>query len=219
MNQNDQKQAAAEAALDFIEPGEILGVGTGSTTNFFIDALVTVKGKIDGVVSSSEASSERLRAIGLPVLDLNRTGDLSLYVDGADEATKHLHLIKGGGGALTREKIVASASRRFVCITDQSKLSDHLGSFPLPIEVIPMAQSLVARKIIAMGGQPELRAGFTTDNGNLILDVKNLDLTDPSSMEAKLNLLAGVVDNGLFAVRRADVLLVGTSHGVDQIKN
>ena len=219
MNQNDQKQAAAEAALDFIESGEILGVGTGSTTNFFIDALVTVKGKVDGVVSSSEASSERLRAIGLPVLDLNRTGDLSLYVDGADEATKHLHLIKGGGGALTREKIVASASRRFVCITDQSKLSDHLGSFPLPIEVIPMAQSLVARKIIAMGGQPELRAGFTTDNGNLILDVKNLDLTDPSSMEAKLNLLAGVVDNGLFAVRRADVLLVGTSHGVDQIKN
>ena len=219
MNQNDQKQAAAEAALDFIETGEILGVGTGSTTNFFIDALVKVKGKIDGVVSSSEASSERLRAIGLPVLDLNRTGDLSLYVDGADEATKHLHLIKGGGGALTREKIVASASRRFVCITDQSKLSDHLGSFPLPIEVIPMAQSLVARKIIAMGGQPELRAGFTTDNGNLILDVKNLDLTDPSSMEAKLNLLAGVVDNGLFAVRRADVLLVGTSHGVDQIKN
>ena len=219
MNQNDQKQAAAEAALDFIESGEILGVGTGSTTNFFIDALAKVKRKIDGVVSSSEASSERLRAIGLPVLDLNRTGDLSLYVDGADEATKHLHLIKGGGGALTREKIVASASRRFVCITDQSKLSDHLGSFPLPIEVIPMAQSLVARKIIAMGGQPELRAGFTTDNGNLILDVKNLDLTDPSSMEAKLNLLAGVVDNGLFAVRRADVLLVGTSHGVDQIKN
>ena len=219
MNQSDQKQAAAEAALDFIESGEILGVGTGSTTNFFVDALAKVKGKIDGVVSSSEASSERLRAIGLPVLDLNRTGDLSLYVDGADEATKHLHLIKGGGGALTREKIVASASRRFVCITDQSKLSDHLGSFPLPIEVIPMAQSLVARKIIAMGGQPELRAGFTTDNGNLILDVKNLDLTDPSSMEAKLNLLAGVVDNGLFAVRRADVLLVGTSHGVDQIKN
>ena len=218
MNQNDQKQAAAEAALDFIESGEILGVGTGSTTNFFIDALAKVKGKIDGVVSSSEASSERLRAIGLPVLDLNRTGDLSLYVDGADEATKHLHLIKGGGGALTREKIVASASRRFVCIADQSKLSDHLGSFPLPIEVIPMAQSLVARKIIAMGGQPELRSGFTTDNGNLILDVKNLDLTDPSSMEAKLNLLPGVVDNGLFAVRRADVLLVGTSDGVDQIK-
>ena len=218
MNQKQQKQFSAEAALDFIESGEILGVGTGSTTNFFIDALAKVKGKIDGVVSSSEASSDRLRAIGLPVLDLNRTGDWSLYVDGADEATKHLHLIKGGGGALTREKIVASASRRFVCIADESKLSDHLGSFPLPIEVIPMAQSLVARKIIAMGGQPELRSGFTTDNGNLILDVKNLDLTDPSSMEAKLNLLPGVVDNGLFAVRRADVLLVGTGHGVDQIK-
>jgi ribose 5-phosphate isomerase A len=217
LNETNQKQLVAEAALDFIEAGEILGVGTGSTTNFFIDALVRVKGKVDGVVSSSEASSERLRAIGLPVMDLNRTGDLSLYVDGADEATKHLHLIKGGGGALTREKIVASASRRFVCIADQSKLSDHLGSFPLPIEVIPMAQSLVARKIIAMGGQPELRAGFTTDNGNLILDVKNLDLTDPSSMEAKLNLLPGVVDNGLFAARRADVLLMGSKSGVIQI--
>ena len=218
MNQIDQKQAAAEAALDFIESGEILGVGTGSTTNFFIEALVKVKGKIDGVVSSSEASSERLRAIGLPVMDLNRTGDLSLYVDGADEATKHLHLIKGGGGALTCEKIVASASRRFVCIADESKLSDYLGSVPLPIEVIPMAQSLVARKITAMGGQPELRAGFTTDNGNLILDIKNLDLTDPLSMEAKLNLLAGVVDNGLFAVRRADVLLIGGRSGVVEIE-
>ncbi len=217
MNETNQKQLVAEAALDFIEAGEVLGVGTGSTTNFFIDALVRVKGKVDGVVSSSEASSERLRAIGLPVMDLNRTGDLSLYVDGADEATKHLHLIKGGGGALTREKIVASASRRFVCIADESKLSDHLGSFPLPIEVIPMAQSFVARKIIAMGGQPELRSGFTTDNGNLILDVKNLDLTNPSSMEAKLNLLPGVVDNGLFAARRADVLLMGSKSGVIQI--
>jgi ribose 5-phosphate isomerase A len=217
LNETNQKQLVAEAALDFIEAGEVLGVGTGSTTNFFIDALVRVKGKVDGVVSSSEASSERLRAIGLPVMDLNRTGDLSLYVDGADEATKHLHLIKGGGGALTREKIVASASRRFVCIADESKLSDHLGSFPLPIEVIPMAQSFVARKIIAMGGQPELRSGFTTDNGNLILDVKNLDLTNPSSMEAKLNLLPGVVDNGLFAARRADVLLMGSKSGVIQI--
>ena len=217
MNQNDQKQAAAEAALDFIEPGEILGVGTGSTTNFFIDALAKVKGKIDGVVSSSEASSERLRAIGLPVLDLNRTGDLSLYVDGADEATKHLHLIKGGGGALTREKIVASASRRFVCIADQSKLSDHLGSFPLPIEVIPMAQSLVARKIIAMGGQPELRAGFTTDNGNLILDVHGLQISDPLDMETRINQMAGVVCNGLFARRPADVLLLGTPAGVELV--
>ncbi len=218
MRQDQQKQVAAEAALDFIETGEIIGVGTGSTTNFFIDALVKVKSKVDGVVASSEASSERLRAIGLPVLDLNRTGDLSLYVDGADEATRHLQLIKGGGGALTREKIVASASRRFVCIIDQSKLSDHLGSFPLPVEVIPMAQSLVARKLISMGGQPELRTGFTSDNGNVILDVRGLDLTDPLRMEAEINLLAGVVDNGLFAVRRADVLLVGTDDGVDQLQ-
>ena len=218
MSQDQQKHHVAEAALDFIESGEILGVGTGSTVNFFIDALAKIKGKIEGVVSSSEASTERLRAIGLRVLDLNRTGDLSLYVDGADEATRHLHLIKGGGGALTREKIVASASRRFVCIVDESKLSPYLGSFPLPVEVIPMAQSLVARKLIKMGGQPELREGFTTDNGNVILDVKKLDLTDPLAMETKINLLAGVVDNGLFAARPADVLLVGSASGVQQIK-
>ena len=217
MNQENFKSRAAQAALDFIEPGEILGVGTGSTVNFFIDALAKMKGKIEGVVSSSEASTERLRAIGLRVLDLNRTGDLSLYVDGADEATKNLHLIKGGGGALTREKIVASASRRFVCIVDESKVSPYLGSFPLPVEVIPMAQSLVARKLIKMGGQPELRAGFTTDNSNVILDVKGLDLTDPRSMESNINLLAGVVDNGLFAARPADVLLVGSASGVQQI--
>jgi len=218
LSQDQQKRRVAEAALDFIESGEILGVGTGSTVNFFIDALAKIKGKIEGVVSSSEASTERLRAIGLRVLDLNRTGDLSLYVDGADEATRHLHLIKGGGGALTREKIVASASRRFVCIVDESKLSPYLGSFPLPVEVIPMAQSLVARKLIKMGGQPELREGFTTDNGNVILDVKKLDLTDPLAMETKINLLAGVVDNGLFAARPADVLLVGSASGVEQIK-
>ena len=156
MSQDEQKRLAAQAALDFIESGDIVGVGTGSTTNFFIDALAGVKGKIDGVVSSSQASADRLKAIGLPIMDLNRTGDLSLYVDGADEATAHLQLIKGGGGALTREKIVASASKRFVCIVDESKLSDHLGSFPLPVEVIPMAQSLVGRKLIAMGGQPRI---------------------------------------------------------------
>lgn len=218
MSQDQQKRRVAEAALDFIESGEILGVGTGSTVNFFIDALAKIKGKIEGVVSSSDASTERLQAIGLEVLDLNRTGDLSLYVDGADEVTKNLHLIKGGGGALTREKIVASASRRFVCIVDESKVSPYLGSFPLPVEVIPMAQSLVARKLIRMGGQPELRAGFTTDNGNVILDVKGLDLTDPRSMESNVNLLAGVVDNGLFAARPADVLLVGSASGVEQIK-
>ena len=217
MSQDQQKRAAAIAALDFIEPGEIIGVGTGSTTNFFIDALVSVKGKVDGVIASSQASADRLQAIGLPVLDLNRTGDLSLYVDGADEANAHLQLIKGGGGALTREKIVASASRRFVCIIDASKLSDHLGSFPLPVEVIPMAQSLVARKLIAMGGQPELRIDCITDNGNVILDVRNLDLTDPLTMESQINLLAGVVDNGLFAARRADVLLVGRDDGVSQM--
>ena len=217
MSQDQQKRAAAQAALDFIEPGEIIGVGTGSTTNFFIDALVSVKGKVDGVIASSQASADRLQAIGLPVLDLNRTGDLSLYVDGADEANAHLQLIKGGGGALTREKIVASASRRFVCIIDASKLSDHLGSFPLPVEVIPMAQSLVARKLIAMGGQPELRIDCITDNGNVILDVRNLDLTDPLATESEINLLAGVVDNGLFAARRADVLLVGRDDGVSQM--
>ena len=218
MSQDQQKRLAAEAALDFIESGDIIGVGTGSTTNFFIDGLVKVKGKIDGVVSSSEASTERLRKIGLPILDLNRTGDLSLYVDGADEATEHFHLIKGGGGALTREKIVASACKRFVCIVDESKMSNYLGSFPLPVEVIPMAQSLVARRLIAMGGQPELRTGFTTDNGNIILDIKGLDLTDPLKMESQINLLAGVVDNGLFAARPADVLLIGGASGVKQLK-
>jgi len=217
VSQDQQKRAAAIAALDFIEPGEIIRVGTGSTTNFFIDALASVKGKVDGVIASSQASADRLQALGLPVLDLNRTGDLSLYVDGADEANAHLQLIKGGGGALTREKIVASASRRFVCIIDASKLSDRLGSFPLPVEVIPMAQRLVARKLIAMGGQPELRIDCITDNGNVILDVRNLDLTDPLTMESQINLLPGVVDNGLFAARRADVLLVGRDDGVNQM--
>ena len=217
MTQEEQKQAAAEAALEFIELGSVVGVGTGSTTNYFIDALARVKGKLDGAVASSEASAARLTAMGIPVLDLNRTGDLSLYVDGADEATRNLHLIKGGGGALTREKIVASASRKFVCIVDESKLSDVLGSFPLPVEVIPMAQSLVSRKLIGMGGLPELRPDLTTDNGNVILDVRNLDLTDPMTVETALNAIAGVVDNGLFAHQRADVLLVGRESGVDQI--
>jgi len=217
MTQEEQKQAAAEAAVEFIELGDVVGVGTGSTTNYFIDALAKVKGKLEGAVASSEASAARLTAIGIPVLDLNRTGDLSLYVDGADEATRNLHLIKGGGGALTREKIVASASRRFVCIVDESKLSDVLGSFPLPVEVIPMAQSLVSRKLIGMGGLPELRPDLTTDNGNVILDVRNLDLTDPMTVETALNAIAGVVDNGIFAQQRANVLLVGRGSGVDQI--
>ena len=217
MTQEEKKQAAAEAALEFIELGDVVGVGTGSTTNYFIDALAQVKGKLEGAVASSEASATRLGAMGIPVLDLNRTGDLSLYVDGADEATRNLHLIKGGGGALTREKIVASASRKFVCIVDESKLSDVLGSFPLPIEVIPMAQSLVSRKLIGMGGLPELRPDLTTDNGNVILDVRNLDLTDPMTVETALNAIAGVVDNGIFAQQRANVLLVGRASGVDHI--
>ena len=217
MTQEEQKQAAAEAALEFIELGDVVGVGTGSTTNYFIDALAQVKSRLEGAVASSEASATRLTAIGIPVLDLNRTGDLSLYVDGADESTRNLHLIKGGGGALTREKIVASASRKFVCIVDESKLSDVLGSFPLPVEVIPMAQSLVSRKLIGMGGLPELRPDLTTDNGNVILDVRNLDLTDPMPVEIALNAIAGVVDNGIFAQQRADVLLVGRASGVDHL--
>ena len=218
MSQEQQKQTAAEAALDFVAVGDVIGVGTGSTTNYFIDALGKIKGKLDGAVASSEASASRLAGIGIPVLDLNRTGDLSLYVDGADESTRNLHLIKGGGGALTREKIVASASQKFVCIVDQSKLSDVLGSFPLPVEVIPMAQSLVSRRVIAMGGVPELRPDFVTDNGNVILDVRNLDLTDPLSIELELNAIAGVVENGIFAQRRADVLLVGQGANVEILK-
>ncbi len=217
MSQEQQKQTAAEAALDFVAVGDVIGVGTGSTTNYFIDALGKIKGKLDGAVASSEASASRLAGIGIPVLDLNRTGDLSLYVDGADESTRNLHLIKGGGGALTREKIVASASQKFVCIVDQSKLSDVLGSFPLPVEVIPMAQSLVSRRVIAMGGIPELRPDFVTDNGNVILDVRNLDLTDPLSIELELNAIAGVVENGIFAHRKADVLLVGQNDSVETL--
>ncbi len=217
MNQEKQKKAVAEAALDYIEFGEIVGIGTGSTTNYFIDLLSKVKSKIEGVVASSHASAKRLQSIGLPLIDLNQTGELSLYVDGADEATKHLHLIKGGGGALTQEKIVASASRKFVCIVDQSKMSSYLGKFPLPVEIIPMAQSLVARRLVSFGGYPELRLGFTTDNGNAVLDVRNLDLTDPTKIESSLNQIPGVVDNGLFAIRRADVLLVGHEDGVDQL--
>ena len=217
MSQEQQKQTAAEAALDFVAVGDVIGVGTGSTTNYFIDALGKIKGKLDGAVASSEASASRLAEIGIPVQDLNRTGDLSLYVDGADESTRNLHLIKGGGGALTREKIVASASQKFVCIVDQSKLSDVLGSFPLPVEVIPMAQSLVSRRVIAMGGVPELRPDFVTDNGNVILDVRNLDLTDPLSIELELNAIAGVVENGIFAHRKADVLLVGQNDSVETL--
>jgi ribose 5-phosphate isomerase A len=209
-----KKKAAAQAALEYVESGWVIGVGTGSTANHFIDGLAKIKGKLDGAVASSNATAERLKKIGIPVLDLNATGDLPLFVDGADEATKHLYLIKGGGGALTREKIIAAASRKFVCIADDSKLVDVLGKFPLPVEVIPMARSLVARKIVELGGQPELRPNFKTDNGNIILDVHNLNILNPAELEAKLDHLAGVVTNGLFARRPADVLLLGGDQGV-----
>lgn len=209
MNIERMKHNAAEAALDFIEVGDIIGVGTGSTANAFIDLLPKIKGKIDGTVASSNATEDRLRQHGIPVMDLNRTGPLPIYVDGADEATRNKHLIKGGGGALTREKIVASASEKFICILDQTKIVDVLGEFPLPIEVIPIAQSLVSRAVIKLGGLPELRAGFTTDNGNIIIDVRNLDLKDAVSVETALNCQPGVVCNGIFALRPADILISG----------
>ena len=213
MSQDDLKRMAAEAALKYVTGG-IIGVGTGSTVNHFIDLLAGVKGRIEATVSSSEASTERLKSHGIPVLDLNAAGELDLYVDGADESNRHLHLIKGGGGALTREKIVAAASRNFVCIADGSKLVDVLGAFPLPIEVIPMARSLVARQLVKLGGTPVWREGFVTDNGNIILDVHNLQIMEPTSLEQELNNITGVVTNGLFALRPADVLVLGTEEGV-----
>ncbi|MCR4301249.1 MAG: ribose-5-phosphate isomerase RpiA [Sulfuricaulis sp.] len=214
MTPDEKKQAVALAALEYVESGWVIGVGTGSTANHFIDGLAKIKGKLDGAVASSNATADRLKKAGIPVLELNATGDLPLYVDGADEATKHLHLIKGGGGALTREKIVAAASRKFVCIADDSKLVDVLGKFPLPVEVIPMARSLVARRIVELGGQPVLRENFKTDNGNIILDVHNLKILNPVELEEKLDHLAGVVTNGLFARRPADVLLLASDQGV-----
>lgn len=218
MTQDEAKRAAAEAALKYLQPGEIFGVGTGSTVNFFIDALAQRKGDISGVVSSSNASTERLKKADINVVDLNSAGTLSIYVDGADEATQNLHLIKGGGGALTREKIVAAASRKFVCIVDESKLVPVLGKFPLPVEVIPMARSYVAREMVKLGGSPALRQNFTTDNGNVILDVWGLTITDAVQLEHQINQIAGVVTVGLFAQRPADVLLIGTSAGVREIK-
>ncbi len=218
MTQDDMKKAAARAALEYIESGTVIGVGTGSTANHFIDALAAIKGRIDGAVASSNATAERLKKQGIPVLDLNATGGLKLYVDGADEATRNLHLIKGGGGALTREKIVAAASEVFVCVADDSKLVDVLGKFPLPVEVIPMARSYVAREIVKLGGEPVLRQGFTTDNGNVILDVHSLNILNPVEIEEKLNQIVGVVTNGLFARRPADVLILGSASGVKTFK-
>ncbi len=217
MTKDEMKIAVAKAALEYVQTGEVIGVGTGSTANAFIDALAAIKHKIEGAVASSKATAERLKGHGIPVLDLNDTGDLSLYVDGADEATQHLYLIKGGGGALTREKIIAGASRKFVCIADESKLVDVLGAFPLPIEVIPMARSFVARQLVKLGGTPVLRENFTTDNGNVILDVRGLEMLEPPRLEAELNNIPGVVTNGLFALRPADVLLLGTPQGVRKL--
>ncbi len=214
MSIDSQKQLSASAALEYIQMGDVVGVGTGSTVNYFIDALALIKSKVDGAVASSEATADRLRTHRIPVLDLGQVGTLPVYVDGADEATRHLHLIKGGGGALTREKIVAQASEKFVCIADQNKLVDRLGAFPLPVEVIPMAQSMVARKMVSFGGQPVLRTGFITDNGNIILDISNLDIENPVDMERRMNQIPGVVTVGLFALRGADVLLLGTDSGI-----
>ena len=214
MTQDEMKKAAAAAAIEYVESGMIVGIGTGSTANHFIDLLANIKGKIDGTVASSEASADRLRGHGIPVMNLNEAGQLSLYVDGADESNKHLHLIKGGGGALTREKIVAAASEKFVCIADESKLVDIMGAFPLPVEVIPMARSYVAREIVSRtGGTPVLREGFTTDNGNVILDIHDLEIMEPVKLENELNSIVGVVTNGLFAARPADVLILGTPDG------
>ncbi len=213
MNADDMKKAAAEAAIEYVENGMIVGIGTGSTANHFIDLLAKIKSRIDGTVASSEASAERLRGHGIPVLDLNQVGDLQLYVDGADESNEQLHLIKGGGGALTREKIVAGASEKFVCIADESKLVRVLGKFPLPVEVIPMAQSFIARQLVKLGGQPTLREGFVTDNGNIILDVHNLEIMEPVKLEQQINMLPGVVTVGIFAHRPADVLILGGPDG------
>lgn len=217
MTQDEQKRAVAQAAIQHVLVGSIVGVGTGSTANHFIDELAKIKHKIKGAVASSEATAQRLKGHGIEVMDLNSVNDLPLYIDGADEVTEHLHMIKGGGGALTREKIVAAVARKFVCVADQSKLVDILGEFPLPVEVVPMARSYVAREISRIGGQPMLRQGFTTDNGNVILDVRGLKILNPVELETALNQITGVVTNGLFARRCADVLLLGTDSGVRTI--
>ena len=214
MSQDQKKRNAAKAAIDYIKNIAVIGVGTGSTVNFFIEELAKNKGHIDGVVSSSVATQNLLREHNIPLIALNSVIELPVYIDGADEATKNKHLIKGGGGALTREKIVAAASKQFICIIDDTKLVPLLGNFPLPIEVIPMAQSYVAREITKLGGQPELRQDFITDNGNVILDIHNLKIENPSELENKLNQITGVVTNGLFAKRPADVLIVASDNGV-----
>lgn len=222
MNQDELKQAVAKAAVDHIVPhldsDSVVGVGTGSTANLFIDYLAEHRNGFDGAVASSEATAERLKGHGIPVYDLNSVSELEFYVDGADETNEHLELIKGGGGALTREKIVAAVARNFICIADGSKKVDILGRFPLPVEVIPMARSHVGREIVKLGGDPVYREGFTTDNGNIILDIHNLDISRPIEIEERLNNIVGVVTNGLFTLRPADLLLLGTAEGVQRIE-
>lgn len=217
MTQDELKRAVAREAIKYVQDS-IVGVGTGSTANFFIDELGKIKGRIDGAVASSEKSAERLKANGIRVIDLNSVSEIPVYVDGADEITEHMAMIKGGGGALTREKIVAAVSRKFICIADESKLVGVLGKFPLPIEVLPMARSYVGREMVKLGGRPELRQGFTTDNGNLILDVYGLSILKPMELESEINQIAGVVTCGLFARRGADIALLGTAQGVKTLK-
>lgn len=218
MTQDEMKKAAAIKALEFIENDTIVGVGTGSTVNYFIDALATIKHNITGAVSSSEESTKRLKAHGIEVFDLNSIDVLDVYVDGADEITKHMSMIKGGGAALTREKIVAAVAKQFICIADDSKQVKILGSFPLPVEVIPMARSYVARELVKLGGDPEYRLGVVTDNGNVILDVHNLSIIDPKKLENDINSIVGVVTNGLFANRGADILVLASKTGVEVIR-
>ncbi|HZM36751.1 MAG TPA: ribose-5-phosphate isomerase RpiA [Burkholderiales bacterium] len=214
MTQDELKQMVAREALKHVVEDAVVGVGSGSTVDFFIDALAGIKGRIEGAVAASERSAARLKKHGIRVFDLNSVNDLPVYIDGADEVTEHLHMIKGGGGALTREKVTAAVARKFVCICDASKLVPVLGKFPLPIEVIPMARSYVGREMLKRGAQPELRGNFTTDNGNVVLDCRGLTLLDPPAMEVEINNLAGVVTNGIFARRPADVLLLAESGGV-----
>ncbi|CAL1241125.1 ribose-5-phosphate isomerase RpiA [Candidatus Methylocalor cossyra] len=217
MTQDELKRKVAEAALDYAKGVAVLGIGTGSTVNYLIDCLADIKQQIDGAVSSSEASTERLKKLGIPVLDLNDVGTLEVYLDGADEINPRKQLIKGGGAALTREKIIAAASRKFVCIADQSKYVEVLGRFPLPVEVIPMARSYVARQLVKLGGQPVWREGCVTDNGGQILDVHNLSILDPIAMEKEINNIAGVISCGIFAMRPADLVLLGTEQGVKRL--
>jgi len=218
MTQDEMKKAAGWAALQYVEKDSIVGVGTGSTVNHFIDALATMKADIDGAVSSSEASTQKMKALGIPVYDLNSVDLLSVYVDGADEINGHMDMIKGGGAALTREKIVSAVADKFICIVDNTKQVDILGEFPLPVEVIPMARSYVARQLVKLGGDPVYREGVVTDNGNVILDVYNMKIMNPKELEEQINAIVGVVTNGLFALRGADVLLVGTPEGVKTVK-